>query len=47
MVNRIGHYELTADLGSGAMGNVYLARDARLDREVCALTARTRAERLS
>lgn len=31
---RIGHYELAALLGAGGMGEVYLARDARLDRQI-------------
>ncbi|TMQ60537.1 MAG: hypothetical protein E6K72_00550 [Candidatus Eisenbacteria bacterium] len=31
---RIAHYEITAPLGAGGMGEVYLARDARLEREV-------------
>ena len=31
---RLGPYEILAPLGAGAMGEVYLARDSRLDREV-------------
>jgi len=28
------HYEITGELGAGAMGHVYLARDTRTDRRV-------------
>ena len=31
---RVGIYEVTAKIGEGGMGEVYRARDGRLDREV-------------
>lgn len=31
---RLDHYEIVSAIGAGAMGEVYLARDTRLDREV-------------
>jgi len=31
---RLGHYEIVAAIGAGGMGEVYEARDTKLDREV-------------
>jgi serine/threonine protein kinase len=31
---KLGSYEIVAPLGAGGMGEVYRARDARLDRDV-------------
>src|SRR5262252_7846972 len=31
---KLGHYQIVAPLGAGGMGEVYRARDARLDRDV-------------
>ena len=32
--DRLGHYEVTAQIGVGGMGEVYRARDTKLDRDV-------------
>ena len=31
---KIGHYAVTAQIGAGGMGEVYRARDTKLDRDV-------------
>ncbi len=31
---RLGHYDVTALIGEGGMGEVYRARDTKLDRDV-------------
>ncbi len=32
--SRIAHYDVTAKIGEGGMGEVYRARDTKLDRDV-------------
>ena len=32
--DRLGHYDVTALIGEGGMGEVYRARDTKLDRDV-------------
>ena len=32
--SRLGHYDVTALIGEGGMGEVYQARDTKLDRDV-------------
>ena len=33
--DRLGHYDVAALFGEGGMGQVYRARDTKLDRDVC------------
>src|ERR687891_2372666 len=35
---RLGPYEIVSEIGAGGMGNVYRARDTRLDRDVAVKT---------
>ncbi len=35
--SRIAHYDVTALIGEGGMGEVYRARDTKLDRDVGAI----------
>jgi serine/threonine protein kinase len=43
---RLGPYEITAPIGAGGMGDVYKAKDTRLDRSVAikVLPAQVRAD---
>ncbi len=35
--SRLGHYDVTAKIGEGGLGEVYRARDTKLDRDVTGL----------
>lgn len=42
---RLGPYEVTGSIGAGGMGEVYKARDSRLDRVVAVKTVNEFSER--
>lgn len=44
MPDRIGKFEILRSLGKGAMGEVFLARDTTLGREVALKTIRPQAD---
>ena len=39
--SRIAHYDVTALIGEGGMGEVYRARDSKLDRDVAEVSSET------